>query len=77
MVIPFEEINQETEYVQSFLKICENNPKNDECDYPRKNKGRPIYEWFSENRKNPATLETLPEITDSDVSLKRINKILR
>lgn len=53
---------------KNVLKMCDSGglAAPHKIDYPRLRPYGPIYEWFSQNRKNADTLKTLPEPLDQD-----------
>ena len=62
------------EAVKTLLHMCDTQSfrKNIPVMYPlaRNKNGDFIYQWFSNNRKNPGTLKTLPEPLDEDLVLR-------
>ena len=60
----------ESEEVSTLLKICRSDAVDRlTVDYPRRNSGGRIYEWFADNRKNSKDLKVLPEPKAADISL--------
>lgn len=65
---PFKETE---DIIRNLLKMCDASaiPDNVPVTYPHKDGSDKIFEWFSDNRKNPDSLKTLPEPLDKDITL--------
>ena len=65
---PFKETD---DIIRNLLKMCDASaiPDNVPVTYPYKDGSDKIFEWFSDNRKNPDSLKTLPEPLDKDITL--------
>lgn len=72
---PGRETDLQSEAMRNLLLICDTKaiPKATPITYPKatdKNGKEAIYTWFSANRTNPKSLQTLPEILDKDLTLR-------
>ena len=67
---PIPSFNLQDETIKSLLVISDVNSANQiKVDYPHVDGKEAIYEWFSKNRTNPKSLQTLPNILDQNKHL--------